>query len=97
MAFSACSGWVLWEPEPETRWQTTTREEREEAVSDNYQQALGAINVIAADLAAAKHDDAFEEMLNASTTAVMFASVQAALAQVDAIRELTEAVKGLQR
>lgn len=66
-------------------------------MSDNYTQALTAINSIAAELTVTEHDDTFEDVLNAATTAVMFASVQAALAQVDAIRELTEAVKELRQ
>jgi len=67
---------------------------------DHYAQAAAEWQSAMHSLADAtinNDDGAFEAIVEIASLNLMSASLQAALAQVDAIRELTEAVKGLQR
>lgn len=66
-------------------------------MTNHYQRAIDAIRAVSGDLsdAADRSDEEFEAMLEGAGHVLVVASVHAALAQVDAIRELTEAVKDL--
>jgi len=68
-------------------------------MSDNYTLASERINRAVADIqrVASEAPEQLDTVLEVASHAALAASVHAALAQVDAIRELTEAVRELRR
>ena len=69
-------------------------------MSDHYEQAVhgGKVAVqLLTEAVASEDDESVAAAVETASWTLMSASVHAALAQVDAIRELTETVKGLKR